>query len=427
MSFGKRLTLIFVLIGFFPLLMGGVYLFYYFNSYLKDSIHGNLNRISEITVLQVEHFLNKTTESVELLAENEILTSGEHSVEEMEIEIRKIKQYFQDLYNDVTILDVDGRNIASTGKTFYGRWEVNPWFLEAKEKKEIVVSDMYAVNDPEKPIMTIILPIVNDKEEVDLFVIVQTKTEPLFDELDFEVGERGKVMLVNNVGDIIFHPEKENIFTKISSDYPLQENAEKRRGNLEFVLFDEKVVSSFRVIESKKFNMGWHLIVLMPVDEAFGFLRVMTNGYIIIVLSFLFLIAVVSFLISKKTMKPLANLSLVSKRVARGDFGARAIIYSRDEFGNLAENFNKMIKDLERSARAVEEERDVLEIRVSARTRELNEIADKLEKEVDTRTKELQKKLLDMEKLNRLMVGRELKMVELKKELTELKEKKDDK
>ena len=44
-----------------------------------------------------------------------------------------------------------------------------------------------------------------------------------------------------------------------------------------------------------------------------------------------------------------------------------------------------------------------------------------LEKMVEERTKELQKKVQELEKLNKLATGRELKMVELKKEIVRLK------
>jgi xanthosine utilization system XapX-like protein len=65
----------------------------------------------------------------------------------------------------------------------------------------------------------------------------------------------------------------------------------------------------------------------------------------------------------------------------------------------------------------VEEAKQVLEIRVKARTQELRELADKLEDEVEERTSELQNKVKELEKMNRLMVGRELKMIDLKKQI----------
>lgn len=69
----------------------------------------------------------------------------------------------------------------------------------------------------------------------------------------------------------------------------------------------------------------------------------------------------------------------------------------------------------------LEEAKSILEIRVQARTRELRELADSLEEQVKERTQELQTKITELEKFQRLAVGRELKMIELKKEAKKLK------
>ncbi len=72
----------------------------------------------------------------------------------------------------------------------------------------------------------------------------------------------------------------------------------------------------------------------------------------------------------------------------------------------------------------------MLEIKVKARTEELEELTKTLDKRVDQRTKELgesekilQNRVNELEKLHKLTIGRELKMLELKKEIKILKEK----
>jgi len=61
-----------------------------------------------------------------------------------------------------------------------------------------------------------------------------------------------------------------------------------------------------------------------------------------------------------------------------------------------------------------------LEAQVVARTKELQELNKNLEGEVAKRTEELQGKLLELERFNKIAVGRELKMVELKEEIAKL-------
>jgi len=52
---------------------------------------------------------------------------------------------------------------------------------------------------------------------------------------------------------------------------------------------------------------------------------------------------------------------------------------------------------------------------------ELKKLQEELEKKVEERTKELQKRIEELEKFRKAAVGRELKMIELKKEITRLK------
>ncbi len=79
--------------------------------------------------------------------------------------------------------------------------------------------------------------------------------------------------------------------------------------------------------------------------------------------------------------------------------------------------------NLEKKTKELEESKSVLEIRVRARTKELQELAESMEEKAEEKTKELKRRLSELEKFQRLTVGRELKMLELKKEIKELKNK----
>jgi len=86
---------------------------------------------------------------------------------------------------------------------------------------------------------------------------------------------------------------------------------------------------------------------------------------------------------------------------------------------------DKEIIDLSGSLNAAADEiynvRNTLKIQVEARTRTLEKQKTNLERKVKKRTEELEERVNELEKFQKLIVGRELKMVELKKEIRELK------
>ena len=90
------------------------------------------------------------------------------------------------------------------------------------------------------------------------------------------------------------------------------------------------------------------------------------------------------------------------------------------ELQDIFHAFRDMVQEVTHSQAEAEEARAILEVRVRARTRELSELASSLEQKIQDRTKELEKQIGELERFRKLVVGRELKMVELKKELEQL-------
>ncbi|MBU0546590.1 MAG: hypothetical protein ABH876_00660 [Patescibacteria group bacterium] len=84
----------------------------------------------------------------------------------------------------------------------------------------------------------------------------------------------------------------------------------------------------------------------------------------------------------------------------------------------------KKIFEIKKLKIQLEDVETVSEIKISSRTQELEEIADNLDEEVKKRTEELEEKIKDLEKIKKLSIGRELKMIELKMEIRSLKKKK---
>ncbi|MFA6322797.1 MAG: cache domain-containing protein [Candidatus Buchananbacteria bacterium] len=135
-------------------------------------------------------------------------------------------------------------------------------------------------------------------------------------------------------------------------------------------------------------------------------LNVLSLTVVLALLVTMFFTAVVTYLFIDQIVKRIARLSRVAEKIAGGDLEAKlkkSDLLARDETGILARAFNEM-------------------------SIKLSDIYKNLEKKVKERTEKLEKSEMELkktlavsERANKLMVGRELEMIKLKKENEELK------
>lgn len=102
----------------------------------------------------------------------------------------------------------------------------------------------------------------------------------------------------------------------------------------------------------------------------------------------------------KTIFSPIEKLTRAIQKVSEGDLSTRVPLSGNDEIGKLALSFNEMINKLQWSQK-------------------------NLEQRATQKTQEVEKKIEELVKMNTFMVGRELEMAELKKQITELKRKMD--
>lgn len=152
---------------------------------------------------------------------------------------------------------------------------------------------------------------------------------------------------------------------------------------------------------------------------------------LVVILSFIVLLITTIFVVVfiSNVLGPVKKILEAMEKVRKGNLNVEVQIETGDEIEELAIGFNQMIKELNKMKEALEEEKKVLEIKVRARTRELRELTETLEQQILEKTKELrenqaklQKKLEELEKFHRFAVGRELRILELKKRIRELEE-----
>jgi nitrate/nitrite-specific signal transduction histidine kinase len=155
---------------------------------------------------------------------------------------------------------------------------------------------------------------------------------------------------------------------------------------------------------------------------------------LILILLVLVLILAVYSNLRRSIIVPLEKLRQGAELLGTGKMETRLEIKTQDEVGDLGVSFNKMASELQglyenMDKKIKEKTEDVqkrnvdLEEVVWARTAELEKTKSNLKKQIEEQTGELREKLEQIESFNKMVVGRELKMMEIKRENEEMKNK----
>lgn len=138
----------------------------------------------------------------------------------------------------------------------------------------------------------------------------------------------------------------------------------------------------------------WGIVVTMDRSEALGAVRQLRAITTLMSLVAAVVVIIVAVFFARVTTKPILSLTAAVKRFEEGELTIRSTVSSRDELGELSRAFNAMADRLKASYEDLEKRNLLLAEQVEA---------------IRTKNEEL-------ERLNRLTVGRELRMAELKEE-----------
>jgi methyl-accepting chemotaxis protein len=152
-------------------------------------------------------------------------------------------------------------------------------------------------------------------------------------------------------------------------------------------------------------NNGQTLVVVVPKTDVYRPVANTLPGLIAVLVGLAIVVAVAGTIFSRTITNPIKQLEKFANGLRDGVFDKKIEIKSRDEVGKLAETFEN------------------LRISINEKNGELAAVNENLEQKVVERTGELLRKNEELKKINNFTLGREVRMVELKKEIDELRKK----
>jgi len=116
----------------------------------------------------------------------------------------------------------------------------------------------------------------------------------------------------------------------------------------------------------------WRIALAFPERELFF---AVFNLYIVYaaLLAALVMSAIAGYILSRRLLQPIGDMSAETAAIASGDFTRRVSVSGNDEIAALGEKFNLMAERLQASSREINAHREQLEAQVRDRTRDLEQ------------------------------------------------------
>jgi signal transduction histidine kinase/DNA-binding response OmpR family regulator len=214
-----------------------------------------------------------------------------------------------------------------------------------------------------------------------------------------EAKEHFDVYIVDSEGSLIAHEDVSSVFDRrdmghieaVSNFLKGKTGVFKYKG-----LHEHRVIGASATIASA----GWGVIVEVPITKAYADLYVLSAVIIGISLITIGSAVLLGLRFSfKNIVQPIKRLQEEARHIAKGDLDGRIEMNRSDELGQLADSFNMMLKDLQKTT--VSRNSLVQEInerkRTEAALRKAKQDAEKVNSELKTANRQLE---LTIEKAN---------------------------
>jgi len=233
-----------------------------------------------------------------------------------------------------------------------------PWYQQARQNNITIITEPYADANSGQLVLSVATPMQTNGRFSGVVAADLGLTEAIETIQSIKLSNTGFVMLVDQKGTIIAHPDKAmsmkpvvDIGQELNQDM-IQRLAEQ--GNMVTQSLNGiQHLIRFEQVGSSRFYAGIALNkaeVMAPLSHL-----LLVNGIVSLVL--IIISAIISMIIISRVLKPLHSIGQALEEIAQGegDLTKRLNVESRDEVGALAAHFNHFVDSMHRIIKEISE------------------------------------------------------------------------
>ncbi|AWI06045.1 methyl-accepting chemotaxis protein [Clostridium drakei] len=359
-SIKNKLMLIMIVIGIAPIISLGV-----FSNIKTDSIVRNRFEVSTSQTIQevnrgIENFFEGMSTPLIFMDNNSYIKEIKTHPENVLI--------LNSIFKDVKASNecIESVIFGLPDKTVYVYPEssntldptTRPWYIGAMAKRgKVFYSDPYVGLLTKKNLVTISMTVENNNQVIGV-IGVTINLDKLSNKLSsIKIGQKGYIYVTDSKGILVAHPDKKLIGTDTIKKLSIWEMTKNRASG--FQKDNAKNANNIIIYDTNKLT-NWKLFASMPNSEINDDLNYLKKYSIAFIFIMLVLSGIAALIVSRRITKNIFKLQNAFNKAAYGDLSIRTDINSKDEFGKLGNDFNKMVEGIGTLICNVKESADIL-------------------------------------------------------------------
>lgn len=222
------------------------------------------------------------------------------------------------------------------------------WYKGAEEKNgEFYYSEPYEDAITQELVITISRAVLDKNGEIVGVAAIDLNMANFSKSInDIKIGHNGYMVIIGQDGKFITHPDAKQIGSDLATTLTLWNDLEKNdEGYSEYELNNVDKFSAFTTND----KTGWKFVSALEQSEITeGTDKVRTLAWILTAI-FGVLSAIAAYILGKRIASNILKVKGALETASRGDFSARVLVNTKDEFKELERSFNHTMEQLSTS------------------------------------------------------------------------------
>lgn len=374
LSMKTKLIIFFIGIAAIPLALTTLISSYLTHEALTRAVFDDAKVVASSVSREIDGVLNEKVRALTAAANTADVQSGDR--EKQLQAIKNVGKQYPDM-NEVAITDNTGNWVVRIDNATAPGIGERPYFQKLKNGADFAFSDVIVPKGRNTPAIIVAVAIKDAQNNFKGAVTGVVDLQKLSQSLEkIKIGDSGYVILLDQAGKIIVHPDKSLIQQELPPIEPVKAGLNGGTGAMAYAFDGAKKLAGYSNVPVS----GWVVLANQPLDEAMSGASKVQNTGIGLTVAAILLATLAGLLIATSFTKPLRQLVDATKLLAEGDLTVKVVVKTKDEMGQLADSFNSMVHNLRKLIRGVLDSAE----QVAASAEELSATSNEAERSVDT-------------------------------------------